>query len=149
MGEFFKPWRRKFGCLTLVMALVFTCGWIRSLSNFEMIHFPIGGKRHITLASRKGILYLDEWEMHGVEQLYWTLPIDTDPFEGSVVRQRWSWLEFQFGDGYIPTTLQTPFVFIAVPYWSIVIPLTALSAYLLLSKPRKKPDAEALPETAN
>ena len=26
----------------------------------------------------------------------------------------------------------------AVPYWSIVIPLTLLSAYLLLSKPRTK-----------
>ena len=31
MGDFFHGWRRKIGVVTLVMALVFVSGWVRSL----------------------------------------------------------------------------------------------------------------------
>ena len=31
MGEFFRGWRRKIGMLTLMLALVFMGGWVRSL----------------------------------------------------------------------------------------------------------------------
>lgn len=30
MSEYFKPWRRKIGVLTLLIASMFTAGWIRS-----------------------------------------------------------------------------------------------------------------------
>ena len=30
MREFFKPWRRKIGVVTLVMACVLMAGWVRS-----------------------------------------------------------------------------------------------------------------------
>ena len=31
MGEYFKPYRRKFGILTLMIACKFMAGWVRSL----------------------------------------------------------------------------------------------------------------------
>jgi len=31
MGGFFKPMRRKFGVLTLVMACVFMAGWVKAV----------------------------------------------------------------------------------------------------------------------
>jgi len=30
MGDFFKGWRRKAGCVTLVMACTFAAAWVRS-----------------------------------------------------------------------------------------------------------------------
>ena len=71
MGDFFKSWRRKIGCVALMMAAVFMMGWVRSLSDTDVFVAPIGKSR------------------------------------------------------------------IVVPYWMAVIPLTLLSAWLLLSKPNK------------
>ena len=35
MGDYFKPWRRKIGVLTLVMACVFMGAWVRSNSILD------------------------------------------------------------------------------------------------------------------
>src|SRR4051794_40257879 len=40
MGEFFKPWRRRIGVVTLLMALVFMGGWLRSHSFVDYVVFP-------------------------------------------------------------------------------------------------------------
>ncbi len=53
----------------------------------------------------------------------------------------WSWQLGELGSGDV--LLQNPSIncwiaFLAFPYWTLVIPLTALSAYLLLSKARVK-----------
>lgn len=37
MGEFFRGWRRKVGCLTLVMACLTMGGWIRSLFRTDEV----------------------------------------------------------------------------------------------------------------
>src|SRR6476619_2545374 len=39
MGTYFKPLRRKLGVLTLVMALLFMAGWIRSYCRQDTIDF--------------------------------------------------------------------------------------------------------------
>src|SRR5436305_1198495 len=46
MRDFFKGWRRKLGVVTLLMVCLFTCGWIRSLSLSETLHFP--ARKHMT-----------------------------------------------------------------------------------------------------
>ena len=33
MGDYFKPWRRKIGVATLVMACVFAAGWVNGQRN--------------------------------------------------------------------------------------------------------------------
>ncbi len=44
---------------------------------------------------------------------------------------------FHFGHG-VPRQVYISHTFLVIPYWSIVIPLTLLSAWLLFSKPRAK-----------
>ena len=53
MGEFFKPWRRKLGIVTLVLACVFMGGWVRSYSAHDALN--IAGHR---LELSDGILEL-------------------------------------------------------------------------------------------
>lgn len=42
MGTFFHGWRRKFGLMTLSLALLLMAGWLRSLSNTDIFTLPIG-----------------------------------------------------------------------------------------------------------
>jgi hypothetical protein len=41
MGNFFKPWRRKAGCVTLVIACGLIAAWFRSLFCIDVIGFGL------------------------------------------------------------------------------------------------------------
>jgi len=41
MGEFFHGWRRRIGLVTLMVACVFTAGWVRSLGACDQIHCSV------------------------------------------------------------------------------------------------------------
>ena len=60
---------------------------------------------------------------------------------------------FVFGEKYNLTRRCNPVMFVfkywKIPHWAFAIPLTLLSAYLLLSKPRKKPAPKAPAETTS
>ena len=60
MGDFFKPWRRKIGMLTLVMACVFCVLWIRGVVVADI--FSLSGElksvQHKLLTSRYGLEWL-------------------------------------------------------------------------------------------
>lgn len=110
MREFFHGWRRKAGCVTLVMALVFTAGWIRGLViKNETLRFTFAGHQHLVFL-RGGVL---DWR---------SCAIDYDPTKG------WVMLDI---DRYAERLL--------FPYDITSIPLTLLSAYLIFWKPRSKP----------
>ena len=51
MGDYFKPWRRKIGCVTLVLACLFMAGWVRSSFFIEGVVIPIGMKSSASLVS--------------------------------------------------------------------------------------------------
>ena len=95
MGEFFNGWRRKTGCVTLVMACLLTDGWILSASRTDIANFRLLGKQHIVSSEEQSI----QWGAEVPHTILWDV-----------------WY---------------------VPYWSVVLPLTLLAAWLLLSKPRK------------
>ena len=69
---------------------------------------------------------------------------------------RWQFLGFGFGksvDGTTQVANQSvqivPSTIAVIPYWSIVVPLTLISLWLLLTKPRKSNQlkiAEPVPE---
>jgi len=133
MGEFFKGWRRKAGCVTLVMACVFMAIWLRTFAATDTI---IVGQ--VGISSVDGVLAVvtnDEiptprWESADAIRL------DSDR-----VRFHWQLRLFGFrrgvdGDDQAWT----------IPYWSIVIPLTLLSAYLLLTKPRQSTASVTQPD---
>lgn len=72
-----------------------------------------------------------------------TIKFDDHPFQEcrNGTEWRWKWGAFDVGKG---TEAPTPVNLIAVqiPYWLIVIPLTLLSAWLLLRKTSLKPPKE-------
>ena len=151
MGCYFKPWRRKFGVLTLGMACVFMAGWVRSRSGWDALEFFRGS---FAIQSDDGNLLLArivlnpsgrELKWSAIPGHYWRGPDPNNPWQPIPFGQNkidWSfqWNGFEIGDVLTtPVTgpSQTWMQFWQVPYWSIVIPLTLLSTWLLLSKSGK------------
>ena len=56
MREFFKPCRRKFGVVTLLMACVFTAGWVRSTRVNEVASVLMSRRAQLFIKSDNGIV---------------------------------------------------------------------------------------------
>jgi len=147
VAEFFKPWRRKLGVVTLVMACVFVGGWVRSEFIIDLLGITFPHDRHYVFSCRSCIWWKHDNHKASLRPLGW---------------QASSWREFTPGDEFLTSRyLDTEEAFSndyvsnlrdrvrCIPYSAIVIPLTLLSAFLLLSKPRvakPKTIAEINPE---
>jgi len=159
MSEFFKfmigfanGWRRRLGLRVLVLALVFMVGWIRSLAFYDEIRFhtapdttdglistdsSIGWERRTGFESHAG--QSSSFMEFSVGHPFVDISSSSDPRQS---RWDWKWYWCGFGDGsavYGSGLAETGFehhTFWVVPYWSLVFPLTLLSACLLLLKPR-------------
>ncbi len=167
MYEFFHGWRRKLGVVTLVMACVAMGGWVRSQYVQDTILLP-GMVPHICIINDShgiqrlilgeyGPLHHDEWlEV----RLKWLCEPPSESIYSELDRShivwRYSLIGFDFGEFVPPSTfvhslstaLHERVTLANVPHWSVVIPLTLLSAWLLLSKPRK-PTPKQPPVPAN
>ena len=152
MSEFFRGWRRKVGVVTLLMACTLTLIWLRSdvirdkidlCPSFYWPQLPWYGE----IVSLQGSLGWHRYEMEsGNGGIGTNSPATFSSFkvkhyfacspkiEDTLVWQ-WKWGGFGYGAGKTHLRGMSAQVWI-IPYWSIVIPLTLLSAYLLLSKPR-------------
>jgi hypothetical protein len=117
MGEYFRPWQRKIGVLVLMVACLFAAGWVRGLRTRHLIDTGryIPGSRGIVIDSKDHSLTI----MSRSGDVICLMP-----------------------DGQLQTIViasnQTVALerIIKIHYWIIVVPLTLLSAWLLLSKPR-------------
>jgi hypothetical protein len=98
MGDYFKPWRRTIGVLTLLMACVFAGAWVRSL------------------------IVCDEYATH-----------DYGCGSRDILRLHAGVIRYLIHDG----TLREERTLFHCGYVFPTIPLAMLSAWLLLSKPRK------------
>lgn len=133
MGEFFNGWRRKAGLVTLVMACVLTAGWMRSMGYQDAVMI-FGEKRCLMIASANGSA---SWVLEETSE-------DTPAYD----RATWYWINRPItsdnGNEFHATHgLGTPRF---IHYWSLVVPLTLLSAWLILIKPRKvKPASGSTP----
>lgn len=137
MCEFFNSWRRKIGVMTLGLACVFTAGWVRSQSWTDVLDFGddllvasidsrLAGVIRIEIAERKDRdWHLPEWET----EEYFELESELDDNE------IWIWRCAGLGFAFALFGKQVELIGFA-PYWSIVLPLTLIAAYLLLNKPR-------------
>ncbi len=120
MGDFFRGWRRKAGCVTLVMACLAAGVWVRSFLIVDILHFEIGNRLYC-FDSRYGVLTWGSSEYDFGDQsigngwraydarLFLPWGVRTDEFEGR-----------------------------ATEYWCPAVFLTLLSGYLILWKPRKR-----------
>lgn len=144
MGEFFKGWKRKVGVVTLVMALVFMGGWIRSRSKSDLLMVRFGESAILNFSSDQCGLGWAFGTWFGTSfpiSTGWTSrPINpsrtADPLADHVPACRWDFAGFHFGSSGT-NLFRIRFAACYMSYWHIVVPLTLLSAYLLLTKPHK------------
>jgi hypothetical protein len=113
MGEFFRPWRRNAGCVTLVMASVLAAGWVRSYGRDDLFLCDLFGRQYF-LESIQYHLRCGSHIWNGAHSLFdWI----STPRTGE-------WFE------------EEESIAVTIQFRTIVIPLTLLSTYLLLSKRR-------------
>jgi hypothetical protein len=142
MNGYFNPLRRKVGVVTLVLACVFAAGWVRSSQTLDQRFFQNGATAVEYLQSDQGAIV---W-VH----LNATSEPETSLFESCLPPPFFTSAAFPFVTDlkYEGAAISYGFAFHSVtsneaagfgcriPYGSIVIPLTLLSAWLLISKPR-------------
>ena len=155
MTEFFKPWRRKFGALTLILAVLFMGGWGRSLVLIDRIIFhDFTGSRieeHAVAGfqTQKHSLIILANELVKFTATYTSLNTATNSMNISLVPKQSEGESKDDSDHAVPPVVQPivtgvsdyemlmPVPLLTIPFWSVTIPLTLLSMYLLLSKPCK------------
>lgn len=154
MREFFKPWRRKIGVVVLALALAFMAAWVRSeyrkdvvmlTSRPEDVRFLVSNNAQI------GIIRF--WEIPSVPLkiariFHRSSDVETDdPFDAfhvEAINEWWGVRACEGTDRFIGRRI----VYLTVSYVWLVAPLTFVSAWLLLIKPRpaKSPRATLPPE---
>ena len=153
MREFFHGWRRKAGCITLVIACAFMGMWLRANQICDYYLFGSGHDResHSIVSTAAGLYWAREelppdssarkfsrsyqpgWNASPYEDYDW--PKDfTTTIDVWKVDWRWRLCGFDFGEYH---SISRTWYWV-IPYWSIVLPLTVLSACLILWKPRKR-----------
>ncbi len=141
MGDYFKPWRRKVGVMTLVLACVFTVGWIRSFNRIDVITAP-----WITFISGCGqyrVLptpYASEDVSYGPND---SLAFVKLSFRVDIPRSKeWNWRQWRTNKAkFVVAVGDAGDMELRIGMFSylwIVVPYSLLSAWLLLSKPREK-----------
>jgi hypothetical protein len=137
MGDF-KPLRRKLGLITLLLACVLLAGWVGS--QLRLIGVQTGNsKSTFSVVSMSGRVYFMNLNIPGgfhFTSSDITKPLQ--PWEGFKDVERAHFAGFEFGVGNHKKAAGVKMGLLILPYWSIVIPLALLSAWLLLSKPRVK-----------
>jgi len=153
MREFFKPWRRKLGSLGFVVACVFAAGWVRSPYVTDAVTYSTGENSVASWFSDNSTLGLIQYRaelddgsgkyspgtvsIKGPSYPTW---ITVRPGESDLSFLTWQWRWLGFGFSETEKFDGVWLTYRVAPYWSITLPLTLLSAYMLLSKPRSKPN---------
>lgn len=160
MNSYFKPFRRKLGVIAVVMGCVFAAGWVRSLSRYDHYMFP-GKQTNDWLVSNRQQIGWMRWRLDSGKLMSnvgyasgWTsTPVGSVHPEMSEEGPRWQLIGFDYQHGDLPMGLRSSPVYvihqirIRVPYWSVVMPLTLLSAYLLLSSASQNMTGVTRPKT--
>ena len=151
MAEFFRGWKRKVGCVTLLMALMLVAGWVRSEAIRDFIMLDLNksdGNWDWVYSNRQRLFwqrtyddpdYTRRMPYFKMQSLGIPHRSNLDDHQNSMdylYRKRFFGFELAWFSTYGSITQPYSRV-IAVPYWSITIPLTSLSAWLLLSRSRK------------
>jgi hypothetical protein len=128
MSGFLSGWRRKAGCVTLVLALVVFTGWMRSFVTGDHVVCIVSGRCAISY-SAQGVI---RWSTFATVQQS-TILIRSASLMGLASEKYLSMWKRRFE---ILAGRESGFRQGDVSYWSLVLPLTLLSAWLL-SKPQK------------
>lgn len=134
MREFFQGWKRNIGVATLMLACVFAAGWLRTFSvgeAFDMGRYVVASLDGsiVVVGPREDALSFPDWNSDEPRLAKDELKKLNEDVTG------WRWCGVVCGR-IDDSTEQGTSVWI-LPYTVIVLPLTLLTAFLLLSRPRK------------
>ncbi len=149
MGNVFQGWRRKTGCVTLLMALTVLAAWGRSQISADTFSIPLAGgiqyqaslrqtdfclikTRTVELKTNEFVTYLDGDFFVSIHRE----PIDEKQSQETVESQP----DGNVGEHVMSITGPTSVLIdcgqTVIPYWYLMTPLTLISAVLLLTKSR-------------
>jgi hypothetical protein len=138
MWSYFRGWKRNVGVVTLAIATLFLCGWINSIQYLDSITAQTG--EFPALISGAGRIFIvTKYDHFDNSNGSWTFPkigreeFKQTEFERDMDKVRWTFLQIGFGTG---REIQQSLTIWMIPHWSIVVPLTAISTWCLLSKSR-------------
>lgn len=154
MRDFFKGWRRKAGLVTLVMALILEGAWMRSLYGTDLLTCGASGTTTRVIVKNGFVAWCIKFRdpPERFELSKWTW--QRRPNRGHaglhpITDEISEWTDFDVGGRFFRQYLRFGIVFdefrndnhalhkiCVVPCWPIALPLTLLSIYLLVSKPR-------------
>jgi hypothetical protein len=121
MRDVFRGWDRKVGFVVLLVACVLTIAWIRSLTTTDYLAFqfkePTAGVKFTAFRSHAGEI---GWQDLSMFEGYCPVGWSSSPRD----LQKLSDEQFMLA-------------FVTVPYWWVVLPLTLISAWLLLFKTQR------------
>jgi hypothetical protein len=131
MQAFLHGWRRKGGVVLLVMACLATGLWVRTLFFADQFCFVIGDRKHYFNSGQSGLSWLSVDRSLVVE---WHMVIPAEDFETRhldrpLTESLNEVLTILTDRGINPACRY-------LLYWWLVLPLTLLSAYLILWKPQ-------------
>lgn len=128
MSQYFGTRRRRIGVLTLLVACLSAGGWVRSVAVGDIFEFSTtrGGIHH-QFASECSAIKWRYSTFRGYIPPRWEVwRVGDAPF-GNVIDRDSSNMIIHYGEpGYLGS--------LTCPYWMIVIPMTVISAILLLSE---------------
>jgi hypothetical protein len=150
MLTFFHGWRRKIGCVTLVMALALMVVWMRGQVRFDFLELNLSHATYRICTLGGSVRFLRQTPSDGGQLLAWRSgdlteifgygtdengkPEHYDEWEDAEVEWRRDFLGIHAGAGQYSSRRV---VCCVLPYWSLVLPVTLLSGYLIVFKPRK------------
>lgn len=145
MRDVFKGWRRKVGCVTLLLALAIAGLYIRSRVVEDILVYRQDAIIGLSTGPH-GLSWsrYTPWIPDSGSPASWDYAQDLvssaskrDRYDGYLVVWRWQWEGFDFGERQ-EEHYTKQLIDWTIPHWSVFIPLTLLSAYLILWKPRQR-----------
>jgi hypothetical protein len=133
MWTFFRGWRRKAGCVALVLALLLVMVSMRNRIVHDLVAVSVAklddkAEQHVVLAMNGAITWAS-WEVNtNLEGVADASLIGITPSQS-----------MRFVDELETNKVRTSFRQSKVAYWMLTLPPTLLSAWLLLSKPPQSP----------
>src|SRR4051812_36708326 len=124
MREFFRGWRRKAGCIALMMALLLTVAWTRSYFFNDEFHLPYGQSTYFASSIHGRIGWGRQTPSHPSDRVEWLSFNLTKMKVGDSrescdlqVCRRWAGFRFELGTlKYQPSRIEIETWMI--PYWS-------------------------------
>ncbi|MDB5344383.1 MAG: hypothetical protein JWP89_2760 [Schlesneria sp.] len=126
MRDFFHGWRRKVGCVLLVVTCALAALWVRSLTVCDAIEFDFSDAQHTLFSCRGRGHWLRRDNCSGPSPRVWS------EADLELAQARFAIKSLKLN------RLPDPVEF-RVGYCAIVMPLTLISAILILWPKRKQP----------